>query len=75
MEFKKVHVPAEASGAPTACAPRNFEIFVQAAVKGFLAMNKPTQSLSARNQGSYETTRVNAVRLGVPQLCFIHSAK
>jgi len=50
MELKKgPHLPAEATGAPCwfAALP-NFEIFLQAVVKGFLAMNEQTQSLSAK---------------------------
>ncbi len=33
------------------CAPPNFENFVQAAVKGLLSMNEPTQSLPASGRG------------------------
>ncbi len=40
-------------------APPNFENFVQAAVKGFLAMNEPMQSLLASLRGGARLIRLS----------------
>ena len=48
-----------------ACAPRNFENFVQAAVKRFPAMNEPTQSLSARAARERCRTRLDGPKVDI----------